>query len=90
MPNHVHMIFRSISEDPSGLIRDFKGFTSKKLIETIKENSQEGRKEFLLNTFAKAGANKSNIEKYQFWQHDNMPIELYNINLSLINPNAHS
>ncbi|MCC7453065.1 MAG: transposase, partial [Crocinitomix sp.] len=25
----------------------------------------------------KAGATKSNIEKYQLWQHDNMPIELY-------------
>ena len=27
MPSHVHLIFRSSLGDPSGLIRDFKGFT---------------------------------------------------------------
>lgn len=30
MPSHVHLIFRSSSEDPSGLIRDFKGYTARK------------------------------------------------------------
>ena len=30
MPSHVHLIFRSSLGDPSGLIRDLKGFTSKK------------------------------------------------------------
>ncbi len=77
MPNHVHMIFRSSNDDPSGLIRDFKGFTSRKIIATIKENPRESRKEYLLKMFEEAGAAKSNVEKYQLWQHDNMPIELY-------------
>ena len=27
--------------------------------------------------FEEAGSAKSNVEKYQVWQHDNMPIELY-------------
>ena len=27
MPSHVHLIFRSDKEAPSGLLRDFKGFT---------------------------------------------------------------
>jgi hypothetical protein len=27
--------------------------------------------------FADAGSTKSNVEQYQLWQHDNMPIELY-------------
>ena len=48
MPSHVHLIFRSSNEDPSGLIRDFKGFTARKLIKTIAENPQESRKEWLL------------------------------------------
>ena len=48
MPSHVHLIFRSSNEDPSGLIRDFKGFTARKLIKTIEENPQESRKEWLL------------------------------------------
>ena len=29
MTNHVHLIFRSSLGDPSGLMRDFKGFTSR-------------------------------------------------------------
>lgn len=77
MPNHVDMIFRSLNNDAAGLIRDFKGFTSKKIIATIKQNHEESRKDYLLKMFEKAGATKSNIEKYQLWQHDNMPIELY-------------
>jgi REP element-mobilizing transposase RayT len=77
MPNHVHMIFQSLNNDAAGLMRDFKGFTSKKIIATIKENPLESRKEYLLNMFEAAGAKRSNVKKYQLWQHDNMPIELY-------------
>jgi len=77
MPNHVHFIFRSANEDPSGLLRDFKKYTSKKIIEAIKNNSQESRKDWLLSMFEKAGGEKSNVSKYQFWQHHNKPIELW-------------
>lgn len=35
MPSHVHLIFRSTNDNPSGLIRDFKGFTSRKLLKSI-------------------------------------------------------
>ena len=45
MPSHIHLIFRSAETDPSGLIRDFKGFTSRKMLKTIEENAQESRKE---------------------------------------------
>lgn len=45
MPSHVHLIFRSGNGDPSGLMRDFKGFTSKKMLKTIEENVQESRRE---------------------------------------------
>ena len=77
MPNHEHMIFRSKNEDPSGLIRDFKGYTSRMLIKSIEDNPRESRKEYLLKMIEEAGSTKSNIEKFQVWQHDNMPIELY-------------
>ena len=77
MPNHEHMIFRSKNEDPSGLIRDFKGYTSRMLIKSIKENPRESRKEYLLKMIEEAGSTKSNIEKFQVWQHDNMSTELY-------------
>ena len=41
MPSHVHIIFRSANSDPSGLMRDLKGFTSRKILKTIEENSQD-------------------------------------------------
>ena len=77
MPSHVHFVFRSDNEDPSGLLRDFKGFTAKKIIKAIEENPQESRKEWLLWMMERAGKKKSNISKRQFWQQHNKPIELW-------------
>jgi len=77
MPSHVHLIFRSSNEEPSGLIRDFKGFTARKLIKTIEENPQESRKEWLLWMMERAGKKKSNVKQRQFWQQHNKPIELW-------------
>ncbi|GAA3568285.1 REP-associated tyrosine transposase [Snuella lapsa] len=77
MPSHVHLIFRSNNEDPSGLIRDFKGYTARKLIKTIQENQQESRKEWLLWMMERAGHNKSNVKQRQFWQQHSKPIELW-------------
>jgi len=77
MPSHVHLLFRSAYEDPSGLLRDFKKYTSKKITKSIEENPKESRKEWLLYMFEKAGKKKSNISNRQFWQHHNKPIELW-------------
>ena len=44
MPSYMHLIFRSSNEDPSALVRDFKGFTARKMIKTIEGNPQESRK----------------------------------------------
>jgi hypothetical protein len=48
MPSHVHLIFRSSNNDPSRLIKDFKGDISKKMLHLITDNVQESRKEWLL------------------------------------------
>jgi len=78
MTNHVHLIFRSANDQkPELLIGDFKRFTSKAIVAAIKNNSSESRKEWLLEHFLKAGAMSSNVKQYQFWQHDNKPIELW-------------
>jgi len=77
LPSHVHLIFRSTKEDPSGLIRDFKRHTSKKVVQAIEGNPQESRREWLLEMFERAGGKKGNVSKYQFWQHHNKPIELW-------------
>ncbi len=79
MSNHVHLIFRSSLNNPSGLIRDFKGFTSRKLLKLIEDNPQESRKEWLLWMFEKAGKQNSNVKFRQFWQQNNMPIEIWSL-----------
>ena len=71
MPSHIHLIFRSAEANPSGLIRDFKGFTSRKMVKIIEENVQESRKEWLLCMFEKAGKKNSNVKNRQFWQQNN-------------------
>lgn len=78
MTNHVHLIFSSVGEQqPELLLGDFKRFTSKAVVEAIKENPQESRKELLLEQLKKAGQTTSNVNTYQFWRHDNKPIELW-------------
>lgn len=78
MPNHIHLIFRSTTQQkPELLLGDFKRFTSKALVQAIIENPNESRKNFLLQQFLKAGNQSSNVNKYQFWRHDNNPIELW-------------
>ncbi|MBS9464379.1 transposase [Flagellimonas sp. 389] len=60
MPSHVHFIFRSSLGNPSSLLRDFKKHTSKKVIEAIKDNPRESRKEWMLELFKRAGILMSN------------------------------
>ena len=71
MTNHVHLIIRAkanyILQD---IMRDFKKFTSKEIINAIKENLQESRKEWLLEKFITK-------ESICFWGTDNHPIELW-------------
>jgi REP element-mobilizing transposase RayT len=77
MSSHVHMIIgRNGEESLEGIIRDIKKFTSVKIIEAIKANPQDSRKEWLVWLFERAGKNNSNNTRYQFWQQHNHPIEL--------------
>ena len=56
------------------ILRDFKKFTSKAIINVISENSKESRKEWLLEHFKTA-------EGIRFWRSDNKPIELWSNNV---------
>ena len=74
-----HLIFRSALGDPSGLMRDSKGVTSRKIIKTIQDNQQESRREWMLWVFERAGKKNSNIQEKQFWQQNNQPIEIWSL-----------
>ncbi len=78
MPNHVHLIYRSIdSYKPELILGDLKRFTSRKIVSAIKENPDESRKDWLLRQFGKAAEKSTNVKHHQFWRHDNKPIELW-------------
>ena len=78
MTNHVHLVFRCQGDfQPEQILGNYKRITSKRMVQAIKENPRESRKEFLLNAFKKAGSQSSNVSNYQFWRHDNKPIELW-------------
>jgi putative transposase len=77
MPSHMHLVFRSTHVKPEQLLGAFKSVTSRKMIVLIESNTQESRREWLLNSFKKAGAANSNNTNNQFWQQHNKPIELW-------------
>jgi putative transposase len=78
MSNHVHLIASCNlpTQTLSDILRDFKKYTSKKIIEAI-QTIPESRSEWMLHRFAWAGEHNSNNKNYQFWQQDNHPEELY-------------
>jgi len=78
MSNHEHLVFRSVGENkPENILGDFSRFTSRKIIQAIIENQKESRKEWMFEHFKKAAGQSSNVSNYQFWRHDNKPIELW-------------
>lgn len=78
MSSHVHLVFRSVKgQKPELLIGDLKRFTSRSIVKAIMEHPKESRKDFLLEAFRKEAEKSSNVTHYQFWRHDNKPIELW-------------
>ncbi|HZK08854.1 MAG TPA: transposase [Bacteroidales bacterium] len=69
MSNHMHLLAQSENDDLSGIIRDFKRFTSRQFIDFI-ENGSESRRDWLRVVFAYHGMLKSNQEN-QIWTHEN-------------------
>jgi putative transposase len=76
MSNHIHLVLSAKDNNTSGILRDFKKHTCKKLIEAIKNHPQESRREWMLEIFLKAGTENSHNKVYQFWRQDNQPKEL--------------
>lgn len=77
MSNHMHVI---ISSDDginlSDIVRDFKKYTAKKIIDTIQSSPQESRREWMMKLFKYYAKYNKNNAVYQFWRRDNRPTEL--------------
>jgi REP element-mobilizing transposase RayT len=76
MSNHLHIIARAGNGNLSDVIRDFKAYTSKKIIDQIIEGP-ESRRDWILNLFRFEASKRKKNEHYQVWTHDNHPEELY-------------
>lgn len=77
MTNHVHCILQSQSEIPlSDIIRDYKKFTSRKIINMI-ESETESREEWLLHRFRWNASSNQRNSIHQLWQHHNHAEDIF-------------
>jgi len=77
MSNHLHLIAGATDADNlSGILRDFKKFTSKAIVDAIKEGP-ESRREWLLNLFWRAGKNNHKITNFKVWLDGNDAKEIH-------------
>jgi REP element-mobilizing transposase RayT len=75
MPNHIHMIANS--ENPlDNIIKKFKSFSARKIIDELQANEQLSRKERFLNSFSYHAQNDQRVE-HQVWIHKNHPETIY-------------
>jgi putative transposase len=67
MSSYLHLMLSATLPEYtlSDIIRDFKKFTSYKIIKAIEENSRESRKKWMLWIFSSAGKRNIRNEKYQ-------------------------
>jgi len=70
MSNHIHLLIKSEKEELSNILRDFKSYTSKKIINEI-DSSSESRKDWMLKIFKDAAFMHKRNSDYQFWTHEN-------------------
>ncbi len=77
MTNHLHLVVQQKDEKLSDWVRDFKKFSSKKLLKMILENPQESRKEWLKMIFTYHAKSNKRSGNLQFWTHENHAIELF-------------
>ncbi len=76
MSSHVHLVARVKEPDNlSGVLRDFKKFTSKSIIQIMNEIG-ESRREWLLARFSDEANKTGRAKNYKIWRDDNHAIEL--------------
>jgi len=75
MSNHIHIIASAKEESIglSGIIRDFKKFTSKEIITWMLNTKKESRRHWMLDIFKAYGLKTYRNETFQIWNHDSHP-----------------
>ncbi len=76
MSNHMHAIMQSNTGELSNTIRDFKKFTSKRIIEMV-QSMPESRRKWMINRFTCNARQHAHYQIFQVWTHENHAIYLY-------------
>ncbi len=76
MTNHVHLIVRSAGGQLSDTVRDFKRFTSNKILSEIAARDDESRREWMKVVFEYHARFNKRVGNRQFWTHENHAVEL--------------
>ena len=77
MSNHLHLIAAAEEgKNLSDILRDFKQFTSRKIIATIQEEP-ESRRQWLLHRFEFNAKLNPKVRHYKVWQEGNEAKEIY-------------
>ena len=76
MSNHIHFIIQSENGQLSDLLRDFKKFTARTILEKI-QTETESRREWILERFKLAAGLHTRNKNYQFWQYGNHAEEIF-------------
>ena len=63
-------------EDLAALVRDFKRYMAKVIYDTLKADSRESRRNWMLWIIESQGKKSSSNEKVKVWQHENHPVAL--------------
>ena len=66
MTNHIHLVAARTEGEMSDVLRDFKSFTAKQLLNLILENPKESRKDWMEMVFKYHGTATKQNEKYAF------------------------
>ena len=70
MSNHLHILAKSEHSNLSDIIRDFKSYTSKQLINSI-QSENESRREWMIFLLQRAAKKHKRNAHFQVWNHDN-------------------
>lgn len=76
MYNHIHLIVRTKNHNLSGILRDFKGYTTKQIVKHFSTNT-ESRRKWLSEIFQEEASRNSRNIKYQIWTHENHCVEVF-------------
>lgn len=76
MSTHMHMIVRSKFDNLSDIIRDFKKYTSSRIIKEL-QTENESRKEWMMEVISKGGPKQKKKSKHQLWQYNNHAVEVF-------------